>query len=78
MKTLTVGDLKARFSDVLLKVKGGEVFIVSFGKKKEKVALLTPYVELPSKARRIGLAKKEASFSFKGPFKISADELFPL
>jgi antitoxin (DNA-binding transcriptional repressor) of toxin-antitoxin stability system len=38
MKTLSVGEFKAQFSDVLEMVKAGETVGISFGKKKEPVA----------------------------------------
>ena len=36
MKTLGVGEIKAHFSDVLERVKGGEKITVAYGKKREK------------------------------------------
>lgn len=38
MKTMTVGELKAQFSEVLGQVlKSGEPIAISYGKKKEKI-----------------------------------------
>ncbi len=43
MQTLTIGELKGRFSEVLEKVKLGEKIVISYGKKREKVAVFFPY-----------------------------------
>ena len=40
MKTMTVGDLKTNFSEILKYVQQGEKVAIAFGKKKEIVAFL--------------------------------------
>ena len=40
MKTLTVGELKRRFSEILKEVQSGETIAVAYSKKKEIVAYL--------------------------------------
>ena len=46
MQTIQVGQLKSEFSSVLKKVQNeGETFIIEFGKKHKKVAMLVPYKE---------------------------------
>ena len=42
MKTMTVGEFKAKFSDVIDEVKNGEEIAVTFGKKKEIVGYFLP------------------------------------
>ena len=50
MQTIQVGQLKSEFSSVLERVqKNGEAFIIEFGKKHKKVAMLVPYKEEPKK-----------------------------
>ncbi len=50
MKTIQVGKLKSEFSSVLESVqKDGESFIIEFGKKHKKVAMIVPYREEPQK-----------------------------
>ncbi len=76
MKTVSVGDLKTHFSAVLEQVKEGETFIVSYGRKKEKVAALIPYQQLPrGKSRPLGLMEGKAHCYFDDDFAISDDEL---
>jgi prevent-host-death family protein len=43
MKTLSVGELKKSFSEVIKEVRQGEEVAVSFGKKKERIAVLIPF-----------------------------------
>jgi len=57
MKTMTVGELKAGFSDALQKVKAGEEIVVEYGRKHEKVAKLVPYEEDAPKKRKVGFLK---------------------
>ena len=57
MQTIQVGQLKSEFSSVLERVeKEGEIFIIEFGKKHKKVAMLVPYKE-KSKKRVFGQLK---------------------
>lgn len=74
MKTLTVGDLKTNFSDVLKAVQAGEEFAISFGKRKEVVAYLIPKHLRKKKKRRIGLLEGKAAVIFKEDFKITTEE----
>ena len=56
-KTLTIGELKTNFSEVLEHVRQGETVVISYGRKKEKVAALIPYRDLHvAKPRSLGLA----------------------
>jgi antitoxin (DNA-binding transcriptional repressor) of toxin-antitoxin stability system len=76
MRTLTIGELKTHFSEVLEQVKQGETFVISYGRKKEKVAALIPYQQLkPGKPRRLGLLEGRAQCHFKGDFSISDEHL---
>jgi prevent-host-death family protein len=49
MKTYTVGDFKTHFSEVMERVRLGEEIIISYGKKKENVAVLIPYAAYKTK-----------------------------
>lgn len=42
MKEMTVGELKARFADVLQRVKAGETVVITYGKEKQTVAAIIP------------------------------------
>ncbi len=76
MKTLTVGELKARFSEVLAQVKAGKEIIVSVGRKREKVAVLVPYSQYRSKPeRKLGLLKGRGQCVIRKDFKLSDEEM---
>lgn len=62
MKTMTVGELKAQFSEVLGQlIKNGEPVVISYGKKKEKVAAIIPFEQLkPEGERPLGLMQSRA------------------
>ena len=79
MDTIPIGELKANFSAILGRVKKGEKIIISFGKKKEKVAVLMPYVHLPSeKGRKLGLLKGKSGYAIREDFQIRDEELLAL
>lgn len=75
MKTMQVAELKARFSAVLEEVKKGEEITVSYGRKKENIAVLVPYKKYREKAKRkLGIYKGKASVVFKDNFKMTDEE----
>ncbi len=75
MQTMTVGEVKAHFSEVLDMVQRGEDVVISYGKKKEKIAVLVPFSHYQGKPqRKLGLLAGKATFSFRD-FAISDDEL---
>lgn len=79
MQTMTVGHFKSHFSQVLDIVQHGEDVVISFGKKKEKIAVLVPYDRYEGKPQRIlGLLADKATFSISADFKINDDELLSL
>ena len=58
METLSIGELKSRFSEVINELRKGSEIIVSYGKKKEKVAVLIPYDQYKNKPeRKLGILK---------------------
>ncbi|GAA4459520.1 hypothetical protein GCM10023189_33330 [Nibrella saemangeumensis] len=78
MKTMTVGDLKARFSEVIQEVKAGEEIAVTFGKKKEIVAYLVPKSTRKPAKRQLGLLKDKGNVLFTDDFKITEEEFLGL
>ena len=76
MKIFQVGELKAKFSQVIDDVKKGEEITISFGKKNEKIAVIIPYSKYRKKIhRQLGILEKTASYKLSDNFKISDDEL---
>lgn len=79
MQTMTVGHFKSHFSQVLDSVQRGEDIVISYGKKKEKIAVLVPYDRYEGKPQRtLGLLADKASFSMPADFKVSDEELLLL
>ena len=79
MQTMTVSQFKSHFSEVLDLVKHGEDIVISYGKKKEKIAVLAPFANYEGKPQRIfGLLAGKASFSIADDFKITDDEFLSL
>ena len=76
MKTITVGEFKAKLSEILERVSKGEEFVVSFGKKKMNIAALIPFRNYKkSKKRKIGLYNGKVKYSVSEDFKMTAEEL---
>ena len=76
MQTLTIGELKARFSEVLEKVRKGQEIVISYGKKREKVAVIVPYSAYgPRQERGLGLLKDRAGCIIHDDFEMSDKEL---
>lgn len=76
MKTMTVGEFKTHFSDVLEAVRRGETVIVEFGRDRRKVAALVPYSNLKqSPRRRLGVLKGEATATFAADFSVDDETL---
>lgn len=76
MKMMQVGELKSRFSRVLDDVKRGEEIAISFGKRREKLAVIVPYFKYKKSVRRkLGILKGRASFEVHEGFKIPDEEL---
>lgn len=76
MKTLTVGELKARFADVLKEVEGGHTIAVSYGRRRRKVAAIIPYDQYAGVcARSLGVLEGKATYRVAPDFPMSDEEL---
>jgi len=75
MQSIQVGQLKKDFSAILKLVHDNEeTFVIEYGKKHRKVAMLVPYVENREK-RTFGLYKGKGSFQLKENFEMTEEEL---
>ena len=76
MKTIQVGEFKARFSEMIDSVRAGQTVVVAYGRNQEKVAALIPYAQLPSTVpRKLGSLSDVASVSFALDFSITDEQL---
>ncbi len=76
MIILPVGEFKAQFAKVLESVKQGEEFVISYGKKKENIAVIIPYKE--RNRIKLGLLAKKGTYKINDDFKMTAEELFEI
>lgn len=75
METIAVGQLKARFAEVLATVRAGGSVIVSYGRKHENVAALVPLDHLRQpEARQLGTLAGRASVTFADDFAMTDEE----
>jgi antitoxin (DNA-binding transcriptional repressor) of toxin-antitoxin stability system len=77
MKTMTVGEFKTHFSEVIEQVKAGEKIAVTYGKKKEVVGYFTPEAP-PQKKRQLGILEGIATFTFMPDFEMTTEEFLGL
>jgi len=76
MQTLSIGELKTRFSEVLGRLRGGQEIVISYGKKKEKVAVLVPYSNYRgSPKRELGLLQERGRYVIHEDFKMTDEEI---
>jgi antitoxin (DNA-binding transcriptional repressor) of toxin-antitoxin stability system len=76
MQTLTVGELKSTFSEVLKKIRSGQEIVICYGKSREKVAVLVPYsVHSARPERNLGLLKGRAKVILHDDFAITEEEM---
>ena len=76
MQSVTIGEFKARFSHFLSLVKQGEEIVISYGRRKENVAVVIPYRREGNgkEARNIGILQGKASYGIKDGFKMTEEE----
>jgi antitoxin (DNA-binding transcriptional repressor) of toxin-antitoxin stability system len=72
---MPVGELKAKFSEVLEKVKQGESFGILYGRKKKPIAMIVPYAEnRKKKERKIGLLDGKIEIKMSDNFQMTEEE----
>ncbi len=78
MKTLTLAEAKTKFSSVMKEVVLGEEIAVSYGKKKDTIAVIVPYKKWinPKKTKRkLGILEHLGQVTFADNWHISDEEL---
>ena len=75
MQQLTVGQFKAKFSEVIKQVLQGKEVIVSYGKKKETIGVFVPFKTYREKKKiKLGIWKGKGSFTLAKDFKMTEEE----
>lgn len=76
MKTISVGEFKSKFSQILDWIRKGEEVVVSYGRKKEEVAVLVDIRKYKKpKRRKLGPLEGKGTFKIHNDFEMSSDEL---
>lgn len=78
MQAIQVGKLKSEFSSVLEKIQNnGEKFVIEYGKKHKKVALIIPYDESyeNQEERKFGVLKNKANVKINDDFAMTDEDL---
>jgi len=78
MKAMSVGEIKAHFSEVLEEIKNGEKVGILYGRTKKPVAMIVPYAEEKKTERKIGILDGKANIIIKDNFEMTAEELCSL
>ena len=75
MKNLQVAELKTHFSEILEEVKNGAEITISYGRKKEKIAVIIPYSKYRKNVKRkLGILENKASYKMDKNFKFTDEE----
>lgn len=74
MKTMSVGEFKTHFSEVLQRVLAGEEIGIMYGKKKELVAKLVPKTVEKKLPRKLGILEGKSKIKFHKDFKITEED----
>lgn len=76
MKTLPVAEVRSHFSSLLKEVASGKDIGISYGRKKETIAVIIALDEYNAlKSRKLGTLQGKASIEFNGDWKISDKDL---
>jgi prevent-host-death family protein len=72
---MQIGELKNHFSEVLNDVKSGEEIVITYGKKKENIAVIIPYSAFKKKNKiNIGLLS-DKKYKIDDDFRMTEEEL---
>lgn len=83
MLSISSAKAKNEFSSVIKSVEQGEKFIIEYGRKHKKVAMIVPYdesllEEKPLKPREFGIYKGKFDFQINGDWAMTDEELLGL
>jgi len=78
MRTLPVGEFKTHFSEAMAQVKSGQEILITYGRKRENLAVVVPY-EVYKKRNKIKLgALSHKRCRIKDNFSMTAEDLLGL
>lgn len=76
METLPVAEIRKNFSSLLKEVESGKEIGITFGKKKQTIAVIVPIGEYKKiKTRKLGTLEGKAKVVFGENWEINDEEL---
>jgi antitoxin (DNA-binding transcriptional repressor) of toxin-antitoxin stability system len=76
MKVLQSAEAKTHFSSILKDIEAGNEIAITYGRKKQTVAVIIPYDQWKkTKQRQLGTLKNRAKVHFSKNFSMSDEEL---
>ncbi|MDR0444315.1 MAG: type II toxin-antitoxin system Phd/YefM family antitoxin [Treponema sp.] len=76
MKTLQLAEAKTHFSSIMKDVEAGNEVAISYGKKKQNIAVIVSYEKWKkSKKRQLGTLESKMSVEFADDFAMTDEEL---
>ena len=79
MKTLPVAEIRTNFSALLKEVESGSEIGITFGRKKETIAVIVPIDEYKKiKARKLGTLEGKVKIEFSDNWAITEEEFINL
>ncbi len=75
MQTVTVGNFKASFSQILDQIRGGESITIAYGRRKQAVAVMVPYQQYMQAKRKLGMLQAYGSVEIGKEFKMTDQDL---
>ena len=79
MKNLPVAEVRTKFSSLLKEVESGKEIGITFGRKKQPIAVIVPIHEYKKiKARKLGTLEGKAKVTFSDNWEITEEELVDL
>jgi prevent-host-death family protein len=76
MKTLAVAEVKTHLSALLKEVESGQEIGITFGRKKETIAVIVPIDEYKKiKTRKLGTLEGKVSVKFSDNWSMTEEEL---
>ena len=75
MKTLAVAEVKTHLSALLKEVESGQEIGITFGRKKETIAVIVPIDEYKKiKVRKLGTLEGKVSIKFSDNWSLTEEE----
>ena len=76
MKSVSLAEAKTHFSSIIKDVEAGNDVAISYGKKRQSIAVIVSYEKWKkNQKRQLGALEGRMSVEFAGDFKMTDEEL---